>query len=182
MVLTSKGAGVGDPRSLSSVIWAGMSGLQGLGHQEVGEPGEVSRAESEGPGSGPNFPLQGRQGSRGCIPGSPGESGLVSRGSQGLRSVRGDLSLQSRRWQEGAQLLAGMRARLSGAPGHVVGVPLKRPALFDRSPERSPWRAGVQHVGRLPLQDVTPWRAAHQAPPSLGFSRQEKVKVLLICV
>ena len=29
-------------------------------------------------------PLQGRQGSRGCIPGSPGESGLVSRGSQGV--------------------------------------------------------------------------------------------------
>ena len=29
--------------------------------------------------SGPNIPLQGRQGSRGCIPGSPGESGLVSR-------------------------------------------------------------------------------------------------------
>ena len=26
---------------------------------------------------GPNFPLQGRQGSRGCIPGSPGESGLA---------------------------------------------------------------------------------------------------------
>ena len=35
---------------------------------------------------GPNIPLQGRQESRGCIPGSPGESGLVSRGSQGLRS------------------------------------------------------------------------------------------------
>ena len=35
---------------------------------------------------GPNIPLQGRQGSRGCIPCSPGESGLVSRGSQGLRS------------------------------------------------------------------------------------------------
>ena len=30
---------------------------------------------------GPNIPLQGRQGSWGCIPGSPGESGLVSRGS-----------------------------------------------------------------------------------------------------
>ena len=44
---------MGDPRSLSSVIWAGMSGLQGLGHQEVGEPGEVSRAESEGPGCQP---------------------------------------------------------------------------------------------------------------------------------
>ena len=26
-----------------------------------------------------NVPLQGRQGSRGCIPNSPGESGLVSR-------------------------------------------------------------------------------------------------------
>ena len=35
---------------------------------------------------GPNIPLQGRQGSRGCIPGSPGESGLASRGSKGLRS------------------------------------------------------------------------------------------------
>ena len=32
------------------------------------------------------IPLQGRQGSRGCIPGSPGESGLVLRGKKGLRS------------------------------------------------------------------------------------------------
>ena len=32
---------------------------------------------------GPNIPLQGRKGSRGCIPGSSGESGLVSRGSHG---------------------------------------------------------------------------------------------------
>ena len=31
---------------------------------------------------GPSFSLQGRQGSRGCIPDSPGESGLVSRGSK----------------------------------------------------------------------------------------------------
>ena len=36
-------------------------------------------------------------GSRGCIPGSPGESGLVSRGSQGLRSP-----LESRRGSLGA--------------------------------------------------------------------------------
>ena len=35
---------------------------------------------------GPNAPLQGRQGSRGCIPCSPGESGLASRGIKGLRS------------------------------------------------------------------------------------------------
>ena len=46
---------------------------------------------------GPNIPLQGRQGSRGCIPGAPGESGLVSRGSQGLRSP-----LESRRGSLGA--------------------------------------------------------------------------------
>ena len=46
---------------------------------------------------GPNIPLQGRLGSRGCIPGSPGESGLVSRGSQGLRSP-----LESRRGSLGA--------------------------------------------------------------------------------
>ena len=41
---------------------------------------------------GHTIPLQGKQGSRGCIPGSPGESDLVSRGSQGLRSP-----LESRR-------------------------------------------------------------------------------------
>ena len=46
---------------------------------------------------GLDIPLQGRQGSRGCIPGSPGESGLVSRGSQGLRSP-----LESRRGSLGA--------------------------------------------------------------------------------
>ena len=46
---------------------------------------------------GPTIPLQGRPGSRGCIPGSPGESGLVSRGSQGLRSP-----LESRRGSLGA--------------------------------------------------------------------------------
>ena len=35
----------------------------------------------------PNIPLQGRQGSRSCIPGSPGESGLVSRGiTQGAQA------------------------------------------------------------------------------------------------
>ena len=46
---------------------------------------------------GTNIPLQGRQGSRGCISVSPGESGLVSRGSQGLRSP-----LESRRGSLGA--------------------------------------------------------------------------------
>ena len=41
----------------------------------------------------PNVPLKRRQGSRGCIPDSPGESGLISRGSKGLRSA-----LESRRY------------------------------------------------------------------------------------
>ena len=35
---------------------------------------------------GPNSPLMGRKGSRGRTPDSPGESGLTSRGSKGLRS------------------------------------------------------------------------------------------------
>ena len=35
---------------------------------------------------GPNVPLQGPQGSQGCIPDSPGELGLVSRGRKRLRS------------------------------------------------------------------------------------------------
>ena len=35
---------------------------------------------------GPHIPLQGRQGPRGCIADSPGESGLISRGSKGLHS------------------------------------------------------------------------------------------------
>ena len=46
---------------------------------------------------GPNSPLTGRQGSRGCTPESPRESGLVSRGSQGLRSL-----LESQRGSLGA--------------------------------------------------------------------------------
>ena len=47
---------------------------------------------------GPSFSLQGRQGSWGCIPDSPGESGLVSKGMNGLRSP-----LESRRVSLGAQ-------------------------------------------------------------------------------
>ena len=47
--------------------------------------------------SAPNGPLQGRQVSRGCITDSPGELGLVSRGSKGLRCP-----LESRRGSLGA--------------------------------------------------------------------------------
>ena len=58
-------------------------------------PGALSPAPASCPV--PLVTLQGRQGSRGCIPGSPGESGRVSRGSQGLRSP-----LESRRGSLGA--------------------------------------------------------------------------------
>ena len=87
---------------------------EGLTRGEAGSPGFYSVSDSDhrvpaarvtagpkrphlGVCPGPNFPLQGRQGSRGCIPGSPGESGLVTRGSQGLRSP-----LESRRGSLGA--------------------------------------------------------------------------------
>ena len=46
---------------------------------------------------GPSSTLKGRQGSRGCTPESPVESGLASRGSKGLRS-----SLEPRRGSLGA--------------------------------------------------------------------------------
>ena len=50
---------------------------------------------------GPNVPLQGRQGSRGCIPDSPEESGLVYRGSKEFRSP-----LESQRVSLGAHRVA----------------------------------------------------------------------------
>ena len=57
------------------------------------------RAEETSPRrvSGTSYSSPGKAGSRGCIPGSPRESGLVSRGSQGLRSP-----LESRRGSLGA--------------------------------------------------------------------------------
>ena len=50
---------------------------------------------------GPNVPLQGPQGSQVCIPDSPRESGLVSKGSKGLRSP-----FESRRAPLGAHFVA----------------------------------------------------------------------------
>ena len=50
---------------------------------------------------GPNVPLQGPQGSQVCIPDSPRESGLMSKGSKGLRSP-----FESRRAPLGAHFVA----------------------------------------------------------------------------
>ena len=57
-----------------------------------------------------NIPLQGRQGSRGCISDSPGESGLVSSGSKELQSpleLRG-VSLEPTEWPKGSQASCGV--------------------------------------------------------------------------
>ena len=57
--------------------------LGGIVGRLRGKPGGCARVTAGpkrphlGVCPGPNIPLQGRQGSRGCIPGSPGESGLV---------------------------------------------------------------------------------------------------------
>ena len=73
-------------RVATRVSWSPLSGLKGARVTAGPKRPHLSVCP------GPNFPLQGRQGSRGCIPGSRGEPGLVSRGSQGLRSP-----LESRR-------------------------------------------------------------------------------------
>ena len=54
---------------------------------------------------GQNVPLQGRQGSRGCIPNSPRESGLVSREAKdsALLSSRTGYFLDPTEWPKGSQ-------------------------------------------------------------------------------
>ena len=37
------------------------------------------------------------------------------------------------------------------------------------------WKVKVKSLSRV-LPSATPWTAAHQAPPSMGFSRQEEVE------
>ena len=87
--------------SQSSVVQKAVAGA--CGRHSTMKPSKKKSTLGQGRAGrcpGPNFPLEGRQGSRGCIPGSPGESGLVSRGSQGLRSPlesrRGSLGTKSR--------------------------------------------------------------------------------------
>ena len=59
---------------------------------------------------GLNVPLQGRQGSRGCIPDSPEESGLVYRGSKEFRSPLESqrVSLEPTEWPKGSQASCGV--------------------------------------------------------------------------
>ena len=42
------------------------------------------------------------------------------------------------------------------------------------------WRVKVKSLSRVRLP-ATPWTAAHQAPPSMGFSRQEYWSMLSYC-
>ena len=59
---------------------------------------------------GSNVALQGRQGSRGCIPDSPEESGLVYRGSKEFRSPLESqrVSLEPTEWPKGSQASCGV--------------------------------------------------------------------------
>ena len=79
-------------------------------------------------GPGPNFPLQGRQGSRGCIPGSPGESGTVS----------------PFRAEQGTSLETPWRARAMD-----VSLSELRQLVMDREA----WRAAIHIYGSMgPLE------------------------------
>ena len=44
--------------------------------------------------------------------------------------------------------------------------------LWTSGGDKAPWVLKVKSLGRVRLF-VTPWTVAHQAPPSMGFSRQE---------
>ena len=69
----------------SSCVGPGKSNLQFELRGRAGDCAQVTVGKKRphlGLCPGSNVPLQGRQGSRGCIPDSPGESGLVSRGSK----------------------------------------------------------------------------------------------------
>ena len=69
---------------------------------------------------GPNVPLKGRQGSRGGVPDSPGESGLASRASKGPRSP-----LKSRCRSLGAHWLASRESSLLFSLERGLGIALR---------------------------------------------------------
>ena len=78
-------------RGFQASSWVGP-GKHNLSFKLQGKAGRCTRVTAGpqiphlGVCPGPNIPLKGRQGSRGCTPDSPRESGLTSRGSKGLRS------------------------------------------------------------------------------------------------
>ena len=58
----------------------------------------------------------------------------------------------------------------SPVPGILQARTLERVAIsFSNA---SKWKVKVKSLSRVPLL-ATPWTAAYQAPPSMGFSRQE---------
>ena len=110
---------------------------------------------------GANIPLKGRQGSRGCVPDSPSESGLVSRGSKGLRSPP-----ESPRGSFGAHGVASRDSSLLFSLERGLGVApqamQEKKALTSR---------GRGHL-RAFLQLWRPWGFSHEARRgSQGASR-----------
>ena len=100
---------------------------------------------------GPNIPLQGRQGSRGCIPGSPGESGLVL-SEEGNSACLSNCSGCLMHLVELCVETAGFSGRLTGVSVPLRVVPSPTGLLSKRCPgigflSRADWEIGVvRHV------------------------------------
>ena len=65
----------------------------------------------------------------------------------------------------------------SGIPGSLQARTLERVAISFSSAGK--WKVRVKLLSRVQLF-TTPWTADHQAPPSMGFSRQEYWSGLLL--
>ena len=117
-------------------------GKSNLPFELLGRAGDCSRVTEGqkrphlGLFPGPNVPLQGPQGSQVCIPDSPRESGLVLKGSKGLRSP-----FKSRRALLGTHFGLGPEAG-GCAPDHACDL---APHCSARTHEPA-WRSGPGHL------------------------------------
>ena len=104
---------------VSSCVGPGKSNLPFELQVRAGDCSRVTAGQNRahlGLCPGASFSFQGRQGSRGCIPDSPGESGLVSKGMNGLCSPLESrrVSLGAQEWPEWSQASCGVWREDSG--------------------------------------------------------------------
>ena len=98
--------------------------------------------------------------------------------SSGHRTGKGQLSFQSQRTAtaKSLQLCPTLCDPIDGsppgapAPGILQARTLEWVAIS--SPNAGKWKVKVKSLSRVRLFE-TPWTTAHQAPPSMEFSRQE---------